>query len=98
MLFLHMGGLRKMVCFIVFLFPSNPGSSVCQVIPADGGWILEPFGLLKHSKHFQADPGRDEMCVFLFLESRGVAVFFSGCQQKFGKTMYPYFPIEVHVS
>ena len=65
-----------MVCFIVFLFPSNPGSSVCQVIPADGGWILEPFGPLKHSKHFQADPGRDEMCVFLFLESRGVAFFF----------------------
>lgn len=74
-----------MVCFIVFLFPGNPGSSVCQVIPADGGWILEPFGPLEHSKHFQADPGSDEMCVFLFLESRGVADFFSGCQQKFGK-------------
>ena len=38
--------------FFCFVFPpANPRSPVCQVIPADGGWILESFGEQRYMSH-----------------------------------------------
>ena len=95
MFFVHVF-VKWPLLFVVVRFFSRqlwqPGKN--QVIPVDGGWILASFGRKIRSR----SRGGNDMCFCFFLESRGVADFFSMPTKIQKKNMYTYFLIEAHVT